>query len=247
MATKRKHLSPSDEPIALDCLDHESRKAWNYWIQKKLHFLIQFEALHRINAAAKAVGVATRLVDYWVTTDGEFATRFRASAVKVQAATQAHRQQRLDEFLETYTEIGTIANASRLTGVNPRTIYEAIDRDPDFAKRFKDAREAATDALEMECRKRATDGETEPVYYQGAIVGYNKRKSDTCLLALLNAYRSDLFRQRHEHTGKDGGPMGVVFVSYDHNMKPDDMPDAVPVQAEPKALPPADLPPPDDL
>lgn len=62
------------------------------------------------------------------------------------------------------------------------------------------------------------------VYYQGQVVGTTKKYSDLCLLALLNAYRPEYFKHRHEHTGKGGGPMAVIHVSYDANMKPDDMP-----------------------
>ena len=66
---------------------------------------------------------------------------------------------------------------------------------------------------------------SEPVFYRGKVVGYVQRYSDACLLALLRAYRPERFNGRHEHTGKDAGPpAAIVPVSYDFNMRPDDLP-----------------------
>ena len=51
-----------------------------------------------------------------------------------------------------------------------------------------------------------------------------QRYSDP-LLALLNAYRPERFGRRQERRDKNGAPpSAVVVVSYDANMKPDDMP-----------------------
>ena len=55
------------------------------------------------------------------------------------------------------------------------------------------------------------------------MVGYKQNYSDLLLIMLLNANKPEKFKHRHEVTGKDGGPIAVVHVSYDHNMKPDDM------------------------
>ena len=76
--------------------------------------------------------------------------------------------------------------------------------------------------LEREARLRATVGTKEPVYYQGKIVGYVMKKSGVLLIAVLNAYHPERFKQRHEVSAKDGKPIAtsVVHVSYDANMKP---------------------------
>ena len=76
--------------------------------------------------------------------------------------------------------------------------------------------------LEAECRRRGHDGVEEPVYYLGQVVGSIRRYSDACLLALLRAYRPDRFSARRGHAEPtDRRP--VVRVSYDHNLKPDDL------------------------
>jgi hypothetical protein len=76
--------------------------------------------------------------------------------------------------------------------------------------------------LEAECRRRGRDGVEDPVYYQGAVVGYHRRYSDACLLALLKAHRPDRFTGRAGHAGPTDRRT-VVRVSYDHHMKPDDL------------------------
>jgi hypothetical protein len=79
--------------------------------------------------------------------------------------------------------------------------------------------------LEAECRRRATSGVSEPVFHRGEVVGYVQRPSDACLLALLKAYRPDRFAGRRGHAGAADRGVGspVVRVSYDAQMKPDDM------------------------
>lgn len=50
-------------------------------------------------------------------------------------------------------------------------------------------------------------GVDEPVYYQGRSVGRVKRYSDVLLIFLLKGIRPDVYRERYEHTGADGGPI----------------------------------------
>ena len=129
-------------------------------------------------------------------------------------------------FLTAFAEVGTVRAACLTSGVGRRTIYDWIEHDDRFARAFGEARQTAADVLEAECRRRAVEGVAEPVYHHGAITGYRQRCSDICLLALLRAYRPERFKHRHEHSGKDARPLGptVVHVSYDHHLKPDDMP-----------------------
>jgi hypothetical protein len=52
--------------------------------------------------------------------------------------------------------------------------------------------------------------------------GHAQKYSDLLLLALLNAYRPERFRHRKQRRDTDGAT--VAQVTYDANMKPDDMP-----------------------
>ena len=104
-------------------------------------------------------------------------------------------------FLAAFAQLGTVQAACLESRVARRTVYNWIEHDDAFARQFQDARQIATDVLEAECRRRAVEGYDEPVYYQGQVVGTVKKYSDLCLLALLNAYRPEHFKHRHEHTG----------------------------------------------
>ena len=69
------------------------------------------------------------------------------------------------------------------------------------------------------------DGAENPVYYRGAVVGYQRRYSAACLLALLKAYRPERFSSRRGHAGTAdrGAGAPIVRVFYDQHMKPDDL------------------------
>jgi hypothetical protein len=76
-----------------------------------------------------------------------------------------------------------------------------------FKALFDEAHEDALDALEEEARRRAVDGVLEPVYQGGEKVGTIRKYSDALLMLLLKGKRPDTFRERHEVTGKNGGPL----------------------------------------
>jgi len=129
-------------------------------------------------------------------------------------------------FLQAFATLGTVQAACLSTGIGRRSVYDWVERDEAFAREFEDAKHAATDVLEAACRRRGKDGVSEPVFYRGREVGHVQRYSDACLLALLRAYRPERFRRSHEQSDKNGSPIAsaVVHVSYDVNMRPDDMP-----------------------
>lgn len=141
----------------------------------------------------------------------------RSLSDRARARTEARQQ----AFVRAFEEAGTVTAACTLTRTGRRTIYDWA-RDPTFADAFDRARDVVADRLEAECRRRAM-GTDAPVYYRGQVVGHLRKYSDALLLALLNAYRPEKFRNRREHTGKDGEPISVVHVTYDKNMTPDDM------------------------
>ena len=56
-----------------------------------------------------------------------------------------------------------------------------------FRKQWDDAIEDATDALELEARRRAFSGVEDPVYYKGQVVGGVRKYSDVLLIFLLES------------------------------------------------------------
>ena len=110
-------------------------------------------------------------------------------------------------FLEAYVDKGTVRAGCLAAGLVRQTIYKWLKRDQPFQKAFDEARADATDKLEEEARRRAVDGTIRPVYHQGKMVGGYREHSDTLLIFLLKGAKPDVYRERFEHTGKDGGPI----------------------------------------
>ncbi|MFI5454200.1 MAG: hypothetical protein ACHRXM_01995 [Isosphaerales bacterium] len=68
------------------------------------------------------------------------------------------------------------------------TVYRARQTDPQFAREWDEMIEVAVDALEVECRRRALEGEVRSIFRGGVKVGEERVKSDFLLLALLKAH-----------------------------------------------------------
>lgn len=90
-------------------------------------------------------------------------------------------------FLDLYAELGTVTHAATAVGVTRQCIYKHRADDEAFAAAWQDSENRSTDSLEQEARRRALDS------------------SDTLLIFMLKAKRPEQFRERIEHTGKDGG------------------------------------------
>lgn len=85
-------------------------------------------------------------------------------------------------FLSALETTGIVSRAAKAAKVGRRTVYDHMKADPDFAKRCKEALDAAEDSLEEEVMRRALEGEQVPVYSKGKVVGQITRKSDTLLM-----------------------------------------------------------------
>lgn len=112
-------------------------------------------------------------------------------------------------FIEALRHSGNVSAAAELAGIDRTTAYKARDKSLDtqaqtFAQEWNAALDVATDALELEARRRALTGVDEPVYYQGDVVGHIKKYSDTLLIFMLKAHRPEKFRENVavEHSGQ---------------------------------------------
>ena len=106
------------------------------------------------------------------------------------------RKARQDKFLEAFKAAGTVTHAAEQVGMHRRTHYDWLERDADYAGRYKDAEDAAIDALESEARRRALAGIEEPVFWQGVEVGQTRKYSDALLIFLLKGKRPGVYRER---------------------------------------------------
>lgn len=116
-------------------------------------------------------------------------------------------------FLAAYAECGNITKAAESTGIARQTHYDWLRDDPEYPTLFKEADEQAGDRLEQEARRRAVEGVSEPVFYQGKQCGTIQRYSDTLLMFLLKGVRPDKYREniKQEVSGPGGTPLNVVF------------------------------------
>ena len=123
-------------------------------------------------------------------------------------------------FLEALGQGYSISGAAELADIGRTTIYNQLREKKDFSDEVDKAIEVGTDRLVDEARRRALIGIDEQVIWKGAASVIEdgkgnkraltvKRYSDVLLMFLLNARRPNKYKQRHELTGKDGGPIEI--------------------------------------
>lgn len=90
-------------------------------------------------------------------------------------------------FLAALASGASVADAANAAVIGVRTAYNWRAADKTFAGDWERAYAQGADALHAEALRRATEGVDEPVFHQGAIVGYVRRRSDTLLMFLMKA------------------------------------------------------------
>jgi hypothetical protein len=123
-------------------------------------------------------------------------------------------QELIGKFLEILANNGGIVcDAAEDLNISRTALYKRRNSDAKFRKLWDKAVDLGVDVIEDEAKRRALDGTEEPVYYQGEIVGYIKKKSDYCIGIVLKAHR-DRYREKHEISGPDGQPLAPSVVVY---------------------------------
>lgn len=97
-------------------------------------------------------------------------------------------------FFYALGETGNVSEAAEFAGISRRHAYRCRAEDQEFADRWDDCREAGVDKLEQEARRRARDGVSRNVLYQGTPVDVVREYSDTLMIFLLKAYRPEVFQ-----------------------------------------------------
>src|SRR5262252_6847937 len=107
-------------------------------------------------------------------------------------------------FLESYRQWANISYACEVSGTPRRDIYQWQERDPQFALAFNIAGEQATERLEREAWRRATEGTpyTRTSYWHGEPVGTDSKieYSDQLMMLLLRARKPDIYREKVDVT-----------------------------------------------
>ena len=115
-----------------------------------------------------------------------------------------------EHFLLLLRETGLWADSAAKVGTTKRQVLKFYDESPEFAHAVDDALELSSDALEKEARRRAVEGYTKGIYYQGAEVGQEQVYSDALLVKFLEAKNPKEFGRKQEITGKGGQPFTVT-------------------------------------
>lgn len=129
-------------------------------------------------------------------------------------ATYKTLQQKKKAFLAAFAEVGNITRAAEVAGISRAMHYDWLKDDPDYPDLFQAADQQACDRLEQEARRRAVEGTLKPVFHKGEECGVVREYSDTLLIFLMKGAMPDKYKDRvtNEVTGKDGGPLEVVFM-----------------------------------
>jgi len=103
-------------------------------------------------------------------------------------------------FLTSYAQWANISYACEQSGVARQNVYDWQEHDPDFSAAFHRAESAATERLEREAWRRATEGSpyTRTSYYRGEPVGTDHKieYSDQLMMLLLRARKPDIYREK---------------------------------------------------
>lgn len=125
-------------------------------------------------------------------------------------------------FLATLAKTANVSASAEAAGIHRDTAYHARETEgrdgadlveaQAFANVWDEALEIATDALELEARRRAKDGVERLKFYEGAAlidprtdeVYIEREYSDGLLKFLLIAHRPETYREQvvHEHSGR---------------------------------------------
>jgi hypothetical protein len=94
-------------------------------------------------------------------------------------------RKRQDAFRAAYEACGSITTAAKAAKITREAHYFWLRTDPAYAAAFRESQMIAADTLQDEAVRRATEGWTEDVYYQGVKCGEVRRYSDGLLQFLL--------------------------------------------------------------
>jgi hypothetical protein len=97
-------------------------------------------------------------------------------------------------FLAAYSLCGNITRAAELAEVSRGSHYLWMNEDEAYQLCFNDADQEAIERLEAEARRRAVQGVSKPVFYQGMECGVVQEYSDTLLMFLLKGAKPQKYR-----------------------------------------------------
>jgi hypothetical protein len=127
--------------------------------------------------------------------------------LKFELKADSPRSPRKRAFLAAYlATAGNITRAAQAAGIDRFRHYEWLEHDKKYKAAFTKVNEQAGDVLEDEARRRAFEGTTKGIYFQGQLASIEVEYSDALLIRLLQAKRPEYRLSTHQikGTGQDG-------------------------------------------
>src|SRR5262245_54629185 len=118
-----------------------------------------------------------------------------------------------EKFLEAMADGACAKHAAAAAGVTRQAAYLYRKQDDEFAKAWAEAEEEGCDELEREARRRAVEGVPRPIFLDGQQVGVEIQYSDRLLEFLLKGRRREVFGDKTEVTGANGGPIETADIT----------------------------------
>jgi len=98
-------------------------------------------------------------------------------------------------FLEAVRRSGLVTTSAKAVGLTSRHVKKECEEDEEFAAAFQDALVEYAESIQAELHRRAVEGITEDVYFQGVVCGQKINYSDALLTTLVKA-KSPEFREK---------------------------------------------------
>ena len=102
-------------------------------------------------------------------------------------------------FLKALAMSCSLTLALRAAKVCYNTVRAHERNDPEFAAQLKEAEEEGAQLLHAVCFQAALQGELQPVYWQGQIVGHIKKYDSRLRIEMLRAHMPHLFKTPGSH------------------------------------------------
>jgi len=97
-------------------------------------------------------------------------------------------------WLAVYASSGSKFHAARTAHVGVSTVDYHLRSDPDFAEQAEAAKAHAIDLLYTRAFQRCLEGDIEPVYWQGIVVGHIRKFDSRLQIEMLRALKPDVFK-----------------------------------------------------
>lgn len=136
-----------------------------------------------------------------------------ADAIKPPTKRDLESREKRNQFLDIVARTGNLRLAARKVGVGERALYLARQRHPDFDANWTMAVKIYNMFVANEAiRKRAIEGVREPVWYQGAIVGYQIRHDSGLTQFFLKGAMPEVYGDKREIKIEGGLTYGIALL-----------------------------------